>query len=304
MGGTNDVVKKFREPGIADRVMALCKLQDKKPENLAIALGINRIGSWKRQIEQEMDRLIEECDLPLVKTVHGGLTAEGERKQDTYVTYGLQRAKPELFAPAGQGPAVKVFTIDELKAKELEEEMGRNQRTPMQLEADLERILGELADPTIFPDSSLSLEGIKRRGKFSDSFFYARNGARKEKAQKALADEIMRRSKLERREEPKAVASSTPAEAGDEVDLAATLLSLQAQIEELRAENERLRDGQAGTPVAQGQEVLAVASLKARLESLEQAIESLTMEIKAAEGERDRLTQKRDAIQEVIELLR
>lgn len=301
MGGTNDVVKKFREPGIADRVMSLLKFADKKPENLAIALGINRVGSWKRLIEEEMDRLIEECDLPLVKTVHG-LNAHGERKQDTYVTYGLRRAEPELFVPAGQGPAVKVFTMDELKAKEAE--VGKNQRTPMQLETELEKILGELSDPEIFPDSSLSLEGIKRRGKFSDSFFYSRGGQRKQKAEKALSAEIMRRSKLDRREEPKAVASSTPAEAGDEVDLAATLLSLQAQIEELRAENERLRNGQAGTPVAQGQEVLAVASLKARLESLEQAIESLTVEIKAAEGERDRLTQKRDAIQEVIELLR
>jgi hypothetical protein len=104
---TSEVTRKFREPGIADRVLALLRYRDVKPENIAIALGINQVKNYRRQVEEAMDQLIEECDLPITKRVHG-LKPDGSRTAETHVVYARQRQQKVPSTLANNAPTVTV----------------------------------------------------------------------------------------------------------------------------------------------------------------------------------------------------
>lgn len=95
-GGTvtphGEIHKRFKRRGIADQVMGLLKYADKTPEQLIIALGINRWDNRARAAQQqelckEMDALIKRRGLPITKTEAPGRGAQ--------VKYGLRRQRTQ-----------------------------------------------------------------------------------------------------------------------------------------------------------------------------------------------------------------
>ncbi|NEQ45656.1 MAG: hypothetical protein F6K00_19765 [Leptolyngbya sp. SIOISBB] len=95
-GGTvtphGEIHKRFKRRDIADQVMGLLKYADKTPEQLIIALGINRWDNRAKATQQqelckEMDALIKRRGLPITKTEAPGRGAQPK--------YGLSRQRTQ-----------------------------------------------------------------------------------------------------------------------------------------------------------------------------------------------------------------
>ncbi|MEM6836309.1 MAG: hypothetical protein AAF609_05590 [Cyanobacteria bacterium P01_C01_bin.120] len=313
---TSEVTRKFQEPGIADRILALCRHQGKKPENLAIALGINRVKDYKRQIEAAMDQLIEECDLPLSKKVYG-LRQDGTRKQDSYVVYSLAGPAPAPRS-TGQEPMVTVSQMDasvppefeikrlpvgkrvKLKPKEEAVANGNAERS-VRRQMDLERVLAEI--PT-WPLEKLTVTDVNRAIGCGNGYLY-QDPTRKERVHAAL---IARREELiAAAGQPESPQQSTAVEEetqpkGREVDrLAEIIKGLRQRNEELEQQLQAAQATQSNS-IADSQADVA-EGLQCRVQTLDEEIKTLTLQIEQREQRRNELRQKRDVIEEVISLL-
>lgn len=197
--------------------------------SLCTALGVPKVADHHRRtfhpkIKQHIDAL---CTASLPNPAHrveSGLSAD--------VVYYRDRPRPSLAATSSE-PPVKVFSIAE----------AMNRKTK-ELEAELDRILANLAD---FPYEELTLQGIKRAGKFSDSFFYT-HPYRRSKAEAALNAERERRveaagdaaiqTERQRQAKTSNVTEDEPAAASDSItSLEVKVAHLEAELATLRQRN-------------------------------------------------------------------